>query len=160
MILSQSVFCSFLVSFSNSTPARARRINKLLNTRCPSQDSSDMMPPQLQGSSLLKVIIAPMYSVNATIRKREAYSPFNLQRGIINKMETRNSINGNPQAIKGATGFNMGDSEICSLKTEYSISLLIPVYKKSMIKRKAIISAIVVFDNQVNEIILDMKFDL
>jgi len=111
------------------------------------------MPPQLQGNSLLKVIMAPMYSVNAIISINEAYNPFSRHRGIINSNETRNSVRGNAQAIKGAMGFKMGDSAICSLKTAYSINLLMPVYKKSMMKRIDIISTIVVFDNQPKEII-------
>jgi hypothetical protein len=105
-----------------------------------------MIPPQLHGNSLLKVIIAPMYNVKAIISMRDAYNPFNRQRGTINNIETRNSVSGNPQAINGANGFKMGESAICSLKTEYSISLLIPVYKKSMIKRNPIISTNVDFD--------------
>lgn len=113
-----------------------------------------MIPPQLQGSSLLKVIIAPIYNVKATIRKRDAYNPFNRQRGIINNMETRNSVRGNAQAINGANGFNMGDSEICSLKTAYSMSLLTPVYKKSITNNMEMSSTSVDLDIQVNSIFL------
>jgi hypothetical protein len=48
-------------------------------------------------------------------------------------------------------GCKMGESAICSLNTPYSISLLMPVYRKSMIKRTEMISTMVDFDNQVNE---------
>jgi len=84
-----------------------------------------------------------------SIKANEAYNPFSRKRGIINKAETTNSASGSVQAIKEANGFKMGDSAICSLKTEYSISLLIPVYKKSMINSSEIISTIVDFDSLV-----------
>ena len=99
-----------------------------------------------------------MYPVKAIINKREAYNPFNRQRGIINNKETINSVRGNVQAIKGAMGFRMGDSAICSLKTEYSISLLMPVYRKRMINSVMIVSTIVAFDNQEKEMILTNRF--
>lgn len=92
--------------------------------------------------------------VKAIISAREAYNPFNRQRGIINSKETRNSVKGNAQAVKEAMGFKIGDSAICSLKTEYSISLLMPVYKNRMINNTEIISTIVAFDNQAKDKIL------
>jgi hypothetical protein len=150
----QSLLFVFLICLSNRTPAKARMINRLLKTRCSFQLSNEMIPPQLHGNSLLKVMMAPMYNVNATINISDAYNPFNLQRGIINKMETINSVNGKLHAMNGAMGCKMGDSPICSLKTEYSINLLMPVYKKSITNKKEIISTIVDFDIQVNNIFL------
>ena len=99
-----------------------------------------------------------MYIVNATISISDAYNPFNRQRGIINKTQTRNSVNGNAQAMIGATGCKMGESAICSLKTPYSSSLLTPVYKNSMRNKMEIISTIVVLDNQENDSILASIF--
>jgi hypothetical protein len=89
--------------------------------------------------------------VKAIMRKKEAYKPFKRQRGIINNMEIRNSVRGNAQAIKGAMGFKMGDSAICSLKTAYSISLVMPVYKNRIINRNEMVSTIVAFDNQAKD---------
>jgi len=143
---------------SNRTPAKANKIKMLLNTRCSRHDRREIIPPQLHGKSLLKVIIAPMYTVNAIINNRDAYNPFNRQRGIINNKETKNSVRGKNQAINGAKGFKIGDSAICSLNTEYSISLLIPVYRKRMINNVMIVSTIVAFDNQEKEMILTNRF--
>ncbi|MEP7372308.1 MAG: hypothetical protein ABI675_02895 [Chitinophagaceae bacterium] len=117
-----------------------------------------MIPPQLQGNSLLKIIIALIYNVNTIINASETYNPFNRQRGIISINETRISVRGNAQAINWAIGLKNGDSAICSLKTEYSISLLIPVYRKSMINSRAITSTIVDLDSQVNERIRSNEF--
>lgn len=122
-----------------------------MKIKCCFHESSEIIPPQLQGSLSLKAMMAATYIVKAVINKSEAYKPFNRQRGIINNNETKNSVRGNAQAIKGAMGFKMGDSEICSLKTPYSINLLIPVYKKSITKRKTIVSTSVDFDNQPTE---------
>jgi hypothetical protein len=81
--------------------------------------------------------------VKAIISIRDAYNPFNRQRGIINKIETMNSVTGKLQAMNEANGFKMGESATCSLKTPYSISLLIPVYKKSMTNSMEMISTMV-----------------
>ncbi len=130
----------------------------LLNSRWPFQDSNEIIPPQLQGNSLKKVITAPIYMVKAIIKNSEAYNPFNRQRGIINIRDTMNSVIGNAQAMKEETGFKIGDSAICSLNTLYSINLLIPVYRKSMINSIAIVSTIVDFDSQVKEMIFANGF--
>lgn len=90
----------------------------------------------------------PMYIVNAIIKNSDAYKPFNRHRGIINISETRNSVSGNAQAIKEATGFKMGFSAICSLNTPYSINLLMPVYKNKIINSTAMISTKVDFVNR------------
>lgn len=89
--------------------------------------------------------------VNAIINSREAYNPFIRQRGIISINETANSATGNAQAIKGANGCRIGDADICSLNTEYSINLLMPVYKNKITNRKVMVSTIVVFVNQAKE---------
>jgi hypothetical protein len=113
-----------------------------------------MMPPQLHGNSLLKVITAPMYSVKAIISSRDAYNPFSRQRGIINNIETMNSVKGKLQAMNDAKGFKMGESAICSLKTPYSISLLMPVYKNSMTNSMEMISTMVLLVIHVNNRLL------
>jgi hypothetical protein len=120
----------------------------LLKIKWPFHDNWDIIPPQLHGSSLLKVMMAPIYIVKAIINAREAYNPFSRQRGIINRNVTRNSVSGNAHAINAATGFRIGDSAICSLNTAYSISLLMPVYKKRIMNSIETISTIVAFDNQ------------
>lgn len=135
------------ICLSSRTPVNASSIKTLLNTRCPFQESNEIIPPQLQGNSLLKVIIAPIYIVKATINASEAYNPFSRQRGIINNNDTRNSASGNPHAINGAMGSRIGESAICSLKTAYSVSLLVPVYRKSIINNQEIISTIVDFES-------------
>ena len=95
-----------------------------------------------------------MYIVKAIIKASDAYKPFNRQRGIISIIDTRNSIKGNDQAINEANGSSMGFSAICSLNTLYSINLLMPVYKNSIINSTEIISTIVAFDSQVKEMVL------
>jgi hypothetical protein len=92
--------------------------------------------------------------VNAIIKKRDAYNAFNRQRGMMSITEAMNSDMGNAQGIIEETGLNIGDSAICSLKTLYSINLLMPVYKKSIIKSMAMISIMVALDSQEKEIIL------
>jgi hypothetical protein len=149
--LFQLVLIERRICFSNRTPINASTINKLLNIKWPFHDSNEMIPPQLQGNSLLKVMMVIMYSVNAIINNREAYNPFNRQRGIINNMETRNSVRGNAQAVKGAMGFKIGDSAICSLKTAYSINLLMPVYKNRIINSTEMTSTIVAFESQAKD---------
>src|SRR4051812_28378574 len=89
--------------------------------------------------------------VKAIINPSEAYNPFNRQRGIISNTVTRNSVSGNVQAINGATGCKIGDSDICSLKTEYSINLLTPVYRNKIINDMEMSSTMMPFDNQENE---------
>lgn len=136
----------------------ASNIKMLLKIRWPFQESKEIIPPQLQGSSLLKAMIAPMYMVKAIIKASEAYKPARRQRGMISRKETINSVSGNDQAINEETGCNMGDSAICSLNTEYSISLLMPVYKKSITKSIETISTMVAFESQENEMIFANTF--
>jgi hypothetical protein len=155
------LFVSFFLSrscLSNLTPTKASSINMLLNIKCPCHDNCEMMPPQLHGNSLLNVIIAIIYVVNEIIKISEAYNPVCRRFGIINIKETMNSVSGNAQAIKEETGLNIGDSAICSLNTAYSISLLMPVYKKSIINSIEIVSTIVALESHENEIIFANAF--
>ena len=80
------------------------------------------------------------------INRSEMYRPFNRKRGIINNIEVTISDRGSIQAIHIATGRKIGDSAICCVKIDISISLLIPVYKKSMTTSREIISTIVNLD--------------
>lgn len=60
-------------------------------------------------------------------------------------MAAMNSYNGSIQAIQLAIGLSMGELAICPLKTEYSISLLIPVYRNRRINNIEIISMMITF---------------
>jgi len=84
-----------------------------------------------------------MYPVKRTISKSEAYSPFKRVMGMNKITETMISVIGNIIASQRDTGFNNGDKAICSLKTAYSINLLMPVYKKRVANNRTIISIIV-----------------
>lgn len=93
--------------------------------------------------------------VNDIIKASDVYNPFNRHLGTINIIETINSASGNDHAMKEETGFNIGDSAICSLNTLYSINLLMPVYKNSIINNTEIVSTMVAFESQENEMIFD-----
>ncbi|HEY8897945.1 MAG TPA: hypothetical protein VIM79_24135 [Niastella sp.] len=120
-----------------------RTINTELTSICWGQDKLPMIPPQLQGNLSFMLTRVITYIVKIDISASDAYKPDNLQRGRINKTVMRNSTDGISQAIRGATGFNIGEPANCSLKVAWSVNLLMPVYKKSIIRRMEIISTVI-----------------
>lgn len=132
-------------SFLNNRMATASsKTNIILNTRCCFQDNNSIIPPQLQGKSLANMNIAVIYKVKAAINPRLAYTPFNRQRGTTNRITIRNSTQGSKTATGSAAKPNIGLTANCSLKSEYSMSLAMPVYKNRMILSTTMISMMVV----------------
>jgi hypothetical protein len=154
------VFLTRVLFFPILIAAKDTRIIELLNIKCPCHDNSSIIPPQLQGNSVLVVSNTITYPVNITINPNAAYKPFNRHRGKNKRMQTINSTSGNPHATIGATGSNTGDSSNCPLNTSKSINLAIPVYKNKQTKNSAIISTNVLLFTHENETILINKFRL
>lgn len=86
-----------------------------------------------------------MYAVKNIIKTTELNKPFNRQRGTIRDIAIINSNMGTATETMPAIGDNNGDANNCSLKTAYSISLLMPVYKNSITYKATIISMIICF---------------